>query len=281
LKPSKLALSAMEICQKAQDLINSAGSTIKLKCNDLELMASIKHYVIRTSVDFTPRLPSSGQSQSVVVKLFNRDIPDWNTRWGNEVHFHRVLHEIYQMTGIPSVIYSSTGLIISEYIKGSNFFNELMAQSLDVSGCELLARWISRLHRSGLIFGDPRLRNFVITPQQDLFTVDFEDMSENGAVKDDLGEILCSFIDWNPGVFELSFNPYAWEMLSKFLTHYMAEMSHFIHNSSQNAHKMNDDYNWYGLILTSLQKISSRRDRLFSASYWEKIENLIHRGLTL
>ena len=77
---------------------------------------------------------------------------------------------------MPKLIDSCPGIIIYEYIPGITYKQLLVEHKLTDSLLQVMAQSIFRLHQAGLIFKDPRLGHFLISPQQEFFIFDYEEV---------------------------------------------------------------------------------------------------------
>ncbi|TXT56805.1 MAG: hypothetical protein BAJATHORv1_20401 [Candidatus Thorarchaeota archaeon] len=96
----------------------------------------------------------------------------------------------------PPVLAAKEGVILMPLISGIplvDALNETLSESLT----KLLAKWYSGYHSvTGLIKGDPRLRNFILHDRK-IYGLDFEEAGP-GDWMDDIGGVAASILDTYP-----------------------------------------------------------------------------------
>lgn len=177
---------------------------------------------------------------------------------------------------IPKPLYFKNPYLILERISGINlcdFINEklvnttklddLHAEQRDmvVNSVKLLAGWLARLHDKTVIKtenssefvalnkGDTKLRDFILNSSlTELYGFDFEDSYEGNHL-DDLAWLSCSFLDTNPGIFEIHEPVHKIELINIFLEEYYFNNNHF-----------KFDFNYFAeLLIENLNMVIERR----------------------
>jgi hypothetical protein len=117
-----------------------------------------------------------------------------------------------------------------------------------------LARWVSEFHRKNLVDsqnhskvivlnkGDARLKDFIYNDSQGIFGLDFES-SYSGNYLDDLAWIACSFLDTDPGIFQMDNPEHKVELINLFLADYHKHNREFFFSFSYFAEKLIEDLN--------------------------------------
>lgn len=193
------------------------------------------------------------------------------------VNEYNTLSQLYKRgINVPRVIHFEPPLyLLLEKINGINFtdfINNTLLGSLSLdeieskkkknlqNGVRSLARWVSEFHRKNLIDienhskiivlnkGDSRLKDFIYSNSSAIFGLDFES-SYSGNYLDDLAWIACSFLDTNPGIFEMDNPKHKVELINLFLEEY--------HNFNR---EFNFSFNYFaGKLIENLNIVIRRR----------------------
>ena len=173
----------------------------KYRIIEIERLRSKKNVVLRVMIE-----SQSDNLAQIVAKLFitgNHDL---------EVD---ILRKCYQeQLAVPEVIDADQGVILMSFIAGPTF-TEKINKTFDVRLMDQLALWYYRYHEiTGMIKGDPRLRNFVCG-EEGLFGLDFEEAKSDHWVTDIAGA-SASLIDTRP-VFDERKRRLSWYLLEEYL----------------------------------------------------------------
>ena len=175
----------------------------------------------------------------VILKLFRTDFA--------EKEYNALTKLEKQGLAVPKVFFFSKPYIILKKLNGHNlcdFINENLINitSLDeldskirnemIISVEKLAEWIAKLHKQNIIInqdssqtivfnkGDTRLRDFIYdSSKKIIYGIDFEESYEGNHL-DDLSWICCSFIDTDPGIFQMLEPTHKIELINVFLEKY-------------------------------------------------------------
>ena len=175
----------------------------------------------------------------VILKLFRTEFA--------EKEYNALTKLGKQDITVPKVLYFNKPYIILEKLNGvnlcdlinDNLINKTSLDELDVKmrntiiqSVKSLAEWIATLHKQNIIDnrdpsqitvfnkGDTRLRDFIYdTSKKEIYGIDFEESYE-GNNHDDLAWICCSFIDTNPGLFQMLEPTHKIELINLFLKEY-------------------------------------------------------------
>ena len=148
---------------------------------------------------------------------------------------------------VPKVLFFNKPYIILEKLNGINLCdlindNLIKITSLGeldakirkkiIQSVKSLAEWIASLHKQNIVDnkdpfqiivfnkGDTRLRDFIYdASKKQIYGIDFEESYE-GNHHDDLAWICCSFIDTNPGLFQMLEPTHKIELINLFLKEY-------------------------------------------------------------
>ncbi|MHA1769727.1 MAG: RIO1 family regulatory kinase/ATPase domain-containing protein [Candidatus Thorarchaeota archaeon] len=160
------------------------------------------------------RVQSETEISDLVAKLFVLDT------FRTEVD---ILQKSYnEGLRVPKMIGSDEGVILMDYIPGIPLVDEVNL-TFDISAIEELAEWYYRFHTiHGLIKGDPRLRNFIITARG-LYGVDFEE-AKPGHWLLDIAGVCASLLDTEP-IFDRRKRALSIHLLEKYLSFAKLEKS--------------------------------------------------------
>jgi len=175
----------------------------------------------------------------VILKLFRTEFA--------EKEYNALIKLEKQGLAVPKVFFFSKPYIILKKLNGHNlcdFINEnlINTTSLDeldskirnkmILSVEKLAEWIAKLHKQNIIDnkdssqtivfnkGDTRLRDFIYdSSKKIIYGIDFEE-SYDGNHIEDLAWICCSFIDTDPGIFQMLEPTHKIQLINIFLEKY-------------------------------------------------------------
>ena len=275
MKHEKIPMNCIEIMEKILNEITLTGKKIQLNQDICTQFYSKKHFVIKTELLSFENSIISGCPNEIVIKLFNNKILNYLNRWNNEINQHRKLKSLFGNKNLPNLIFSCPGIAIYEFIPGENYFDLLMTQKLSNNSLEILAEYIFKLYERGLVFGDARLRNFIFSKSQNLFLVDYEEIHEGNTIHD-LSNLMVSFIDNYPGIFEGSDNEYNLNRMIYFFNFYQQLKNGSNPHITPN-HENTEDFTdfWIKQIEISLRIIVERRSLKISNTKMEKIKKEI------
>ena len=115
---------------------------------------------------------------------------------------------------VPHVVRAESGVCLMEYLEGELLVDRLN-RTFEESLSGDIALWYYEFHRSqNIVKGDPRLRNFICTPNG-LFGVDFEEAGP-GKWMADIAGISASILDTDP-IFDPRKRILVWSVLDKYL----------------------------------------------------------------
>lgn len=275
MKHEKIPMNCFEIIKKILSEIKLTGKKIQLNQDICTQFYSKKHFVIKTELILFENSINSGSSNEIVIKLFNNKILNYLNRWNNEINKYRKLISLFGNNNLPNLIFSCPGIVIYDFIPGENYFDLLMTRKLSNNSLKLLADYCFKIYEQGLIFGDARLRNFIFSKSQNLFLVDYEEIHEGKVIKD-LSNLMVSFIDNYPGIFEGSDNEYNLNRMIFFLNSYQllknGSNSHIIPNYDNTEDLAAF---WIKQIEGSLKIVIERRSLEISNTKMEKIKEEI------
>ena len=275
MKHEKKAMNCIEIIKKIINTINLTGNKIQLNKNNCSQIYSKKHFVIKTELLSFENSIVSGNSNEIVIKMFNDKILNHLDCWNNEIDQYLRLKSFFGNKYLPNLIFSCPGIAIYEFIPGENYFDLLMAHKLSNNSISLLAECFFKVNEQGLVFGDARLRNFIFSKSQNLFLVDFEEIHEGDVIRD-ISNFMVSFIDNYPGIFEGSDIGYNLNRMIYFLNSYQllknGSNSHIIPNH-ENIEDLADF--WIKQIGNSLKIVIERRSLQINNTKMEKIKKKI------
>ncbi|QEE14881.1 hypothetical protein DSAG12_00702 [Promethearchaeum syntrophicum] len=275
MKHEKNAMNCIEIINKIRGIISLSGDKIKFNHNKCTQFHSKKHYVIKTELLFFENSVSLRRPNEIVIKMFNDKILGYLNSWNNEIDKYLKLKSLFGKKNLPNLIYSCPAIVIYEFISGENYFDLLMAQKLSNKSLCLLAKCYQKLNKQGLVFGDARLRNFIFSKSQSLFFVDYEEIHEGDIVRN-ISNLMVSFIDNNPGIFEETDNEYNLNRMIYFLLSYQSvenRLNSYITPNHKNYEKFTEF--WVAEILNSLKIVIERRSLQINNQKMEKIRNEI------
>ncbi|MBS3801441.1 MAG: phosphotransferase [Candidatus Thermoplasmatota archaeon] len=121
----------------------------------------------------------------------------------------KILHEIKRQVLIPKLIESNREhqFLLLEYIPGKNVCDQINNQNIETKEktriIQQVAHWFYQFHSYyqqksiSLIHGDAHLRNFIITTNQTVYGLDFEE-SKPGKVSEDVANLCASILTTNP-----------------------------------------------------------------------------------
>ena len=272
MKHEKKAMNCIEIIKKIINTINLTGNKIQLNKNNCSQFYSKKHYVIKTEfLSFENSVSSLKIPNEIVIKMFNDKIINYLKSWNNEINQYLKLKSLFNNKYLPNLIFSCPGIVIYEYISGENYFDLLMAQKLSNKSLKILADCYQKINEQGLVFGDARLRNFIFSKSQNLFFVDYEEINEGNIIRN-ISNLMVSFIDNDPGIFEGSDNDYNLNRMIYFLKSYQSTENRLNSYITPNHENFEDfaEY-WIEQIMKSLKIIIERRSLQI---YYPKIEKI-------
>ena len=143
---------------------------------------------------------------NVVAKMFVVD------RFEKELQTLRASYE--RGLTVPEVIAADDGVILMSFLNGEPLV-EIINRTFEPRLVEALAEWYYKYHMiSGLIKGDPRLRNFIYHDGM-IFGLDFEE-TQSGHWILDIGGIAASLLDTIP-IFDKRKRVLAWRLLEHYL----------------------------------------------------------------
>lgn len=115
---------------------------------------------------------------------------------------------------VPEVYGAEDGVILMEYIPGETLV-DVLNRTLENRYVVLLAQWYYDFHQTtGMVKGDPRLRNFILADDM-LWGLDFEEAHE-GLWLLDIGGVAASILDTNP-IFTPEKRRIVWYLLDTYL----------------------------------------------------------------
>ncbi len=275
MKHEKIPMNCFELFDKILSIINLTGKKIKLNQNKCTQFFSKKHFVIKTVLLSFENSIISGNHLEIVIKMFNDKILNHIECWNNEINQYMKLKSFFGSKNLPDLIFSCPGIVIYEFIQGKNYFDLLTTQKLSNKSLELLAGCVFKFYKKGLVFGDARLRNFIFSKSQDLFLVDYEEIHK-GNTKKDLSNLMVSFIDGYPGIFEGLNNDYNLKQMIYFLNSYYLLKNGLNSDNIPNFDNTEDLATfWIKQIEISLEIVIMRRSLKISKTSMEKIKKEI------
>ncbi len=211
--------------------------------------------------------------------MFNESISNHHQRWENELQNMAFLSQISYVFNVPEIIASAKNVIIYEFLKGINLFELLLKKNLAPETLRSLAEKFAILHDHGFIYGDARLRNMILVDGSKLYFVDAEEM-RRGESLNDLSELLCSFIDSTPGIFQNHLDLYCLNKMFQFLRYYLSFSPIGL---PQDAYAINSNYHhfWIQEIKQALILIAQRRSFDLSDDHWAKIEEILLSSISI
>jgi len=224
----------------------------------LNRMDSKKNEVYELIFNHTPK----GFPKEVVIKIFKTENSDKE---------YYTLKKLYKQDMlVPNVLIYKPPYLILEKIDGRNLcdlINDNLENISELSeldkyhkdrvefSVKKLAHWLSTLHRQNILSrgvlsdiivlnkGDTRLRDFVISSNNDeCYGLDFEESYEGNHI-DDLAWICCALLDTNPGIFEIETPKPKIELINLFLKTYYRINKDFIFNFNYFAEKLIENVN--------------------------------------
>ncbi len=115
---------------------------------------------------------------------------------------------------VPEVYGARNGVILMQYISGESLV-DVLNRTLENRYAAMLAHWYYDFHKTtGMVKGDPRLRNFILADDM-LWGVDFEEARE-GPWLLDIGGIAASILDTDP-IFTPEKRRMVWLLLDEYL----------------------------------------------------------------
>ena len=272
----KSQMSHEEIINQIERIFENNNKLIKIDRESCELIPSKKHYILKTRLVKT-NIVNYNPNSLIIIKFFNREISDYYFRCENEVHQIIKLKSIYHKKVFPLILDWGNGIILYEYIEGDSYFDLLLNKKLNLVLIKLIAEWFHTLHANNLIFGDSRLKNFILSPEGILNVIDLEDVT-TGNSQLDISNLLSAFIDFTPGIFEFAKIENALHNMCLFLSYYLSLKP--IHNDIsklENTEKF--ERHWTILITKSLKITQQRRSIKLKKSDWRKIKKTIKSSL--
>jgi len=220
-----------DIFEEIPDLIKGASDF------SLKSLKSKKNIVCELTFNKKPlKFP-----KVVVLKLFQTAY--------FEKEYNALIKLKEQNLPIPEILFYKKPYLILKKINGANlcdFINYKLIdvpslESLDENSQEMLfrsvkklAEWFAQLHAKNIANnkditdiivlnkGDAHLRDFIYEAKKNIvYGMDFEE-SYDGNYLDDLAWICCSFLDTNPGIFEIPEGTVKMEFINYFLKEYFA-----------------------------------------------------------
>jgi serine/threonine protein kinase len=230
---------------------------------------SKKNYVIKTN------LIENNIIYPVIIKLFNQDVPDYEIRWVNEKKIHHHISSELKISNsfkLPELINSCPGIILYRFIPGKILLDLIVRKKIKKESLISLARCNSEIHSFGLIHGDNRLKNYILSENDELFIIDLEE-AKMGEFIEDLPSILCSFIDFNPGIFDNGDISYQLKCMEIFLIEYL-KISNIneVYNLTTQLKFVNF---WVKNMVKCLEMISNRRKLGTSIEKWASISQIL------
>ena len=280
MKHEKIPMNCFEIIKKILSEIKLTGKNIQLNQEICTQFYSKKHFVIKTELLSFENSIISGNSNEIVIKLFNNKILNYLNRWNNEINKHRKLKSLFGNKNLPNLIFSCPGIAIYEFIPGENYFDLLMTQKLSNKSLDLLAEYTFKLYEQGLVFGDARLGNIIFSKSHNMFLVDYEEIHEGNKIID-LSNLMVSFIDNYPGILERSYNGYNLNRMIYFLRSYhLLEIGSNSHTSSN--HEIIEDFAdfWIKQMENSLKIVIERRSLKISNNEIEEMKKEIKKAFS-
>ncbi len=258
-------LSCEELHRTASQLFLDSGLDINIDPKKCSLLESKKHYVFKTNL--------LSSNRTVCIKMFNESIANYHQRWENELQNIAFLSQISYMFNVPEIIASAKNVIIYEFLEGINLFDLLLGKNLASETLRSLAEKFAILHDHGFIYGDARLRNMILVDGSKLYFIDTEEM-RRGESLEDLQELLCSFIDSTPGIFQKHLDLYCLNKMFQFLRYYLSFSPIRL---PQDAYAINPNHRhfWIQEIKQALVQIAQRRLLDLSDGDWAEIEEIL------
>jgi hypothetical protein len=224
-----------------------------------ELYQSKKHLVFKINIQYRKNHSDSAKftKKNLVVKVFNKNIQDWEEKWKRETDNYTFLKEHFE-TMIPRRIVVLNDLIVYEKLDGENLQFLYLQGKLEQDIIRKLSKFYADLHHLNKIFGDSRLSNFILD-SNNLFVVDYEDITIGNA-ENDFSNLLSSFIDLNPGIFSDNIQEYQKKSIYACLCHYLQE-KHLIEQKNRDRYILEDKiiHFWTNSILDALKITAVRR----------------------
>lgn len=269
MKHEKKTIACGILLSQIAQHFSNVNKTFQFDASSCSIFDSKKHYVVKTTL-FSPPPASQAANQEVVIKYFNREIKQYEQLWENERNMHQQISNICRGKSVPKIIDTCPGIIMYEYIQGASYKQLLLQNTLTDSSLQLMVRGIVQFHHAGLIFKDPRLDHFLITPHQEFYIFDYEEM-DMGNPRENLAQILTSFIDLSPGILENSNCDYFLERMLVFLKLYLNE-SYDLKNEIELPTNSSEFISfWTATIIQNLRLIAERREITKSLEQWEQI----------
>lgn len=198
----------------------------------------------------------------VILKVFKTD------------HYQTELNALKKLKTqelrVPEVLFEGDNYLLMEKIQGNNlcdFINDNLTGNKHLSelGTQIslelvkavkeLALWFAKLHTQNshnqdkkihipvLNKGDARLRDFIFNNSSStIYGVDFEE-SYIGNHMDDLAWICCSFLDTNPGIFQMNSPKHKIDLVILFLNKYYEYSKKFYFSMNYFAKKLIENLN--------------------------------------
>jgi hypothetical protein len=283
MKHEKEELTCSQILENIQKILASHNKKYLYDEKSCVLLPSRKHYVIRVKI---AQDDPANSPQEQIIKYFNPRIQDWEQRWQNEIENYDKLRLISQHTTIdgkstfhipPRYDYCE-GIIIYAKIEGKNFEDTLISKNLTLENLRNLASWLYELHKENLVFGDQRLRNFLIDPHGNIYGVDFEDIhsfSDDGW-REDLGEFLGAFLDIDKNLFNGYINNTIFKTMKTFLQIYL-DLKKSSNSGLSIENSLLNTKTWVNLIIQALKHTSNRRDLRLNDLFWNSLTKTIEQ----
>ncbi|MHA1745639.1 MAG: hypothetical protein ACTSWW_06540 [Promethearchaeota archaeon] len=269
MKHEKKSISCEILLRDITRQFSKFNKEFQFNASNCTILNSKKHYVVKTTL-LSPTSPPQASNREVVIKYFNREIKQSEFLWENEKKMHQQISSICQKKTVPKLIDFCPGIIMYEYIPGITYKQLLLDHELTDSLLQVMAQSIFRLHQAGLIFKDPRLGHFLISPKQEFFIFDYEEV-EMGNPRENVAQFLTSFIDLYPGILENPKCDYFIARMLVFLKYYLSE-SHDLKNEIDPNTNLQDFVDvWTTAILQNLRFIAQRRETSKSPDQWEQI----------
>ena len=221
--------------------------------------------------DIVQELKSRKNSVFLIKKNYEYFVLKWfkqndDTFFKNELNILNKKDIGFHIPLIISVDYHHK-IIITNYIKGENLCDKINNPSISLAikkrDLTYLADWFSSFHGSFIsddqtvIHGDAHLRNFILSSDEIIYGLDFEE-SKNGHPSDDIAEVICSILTTNPMFTNEKL------VLSDFFFHEYKKCSSWKNN------------NFHDLLKSNLKKIIKRRnlDNTIFNRWNKKISNI-------
>ncbi|MHA1720652.1 MAG: hypothetical protein ACTSWX_07035 [Promethearchaeota archaeon] len=278
MKHEKIPMSCREITDKILQIIQSTGKNILINEQKCIQFKSKKHYVIKTELFLIENSKKLKKPLEIVIKLFNDKILNYLEYWNNENNQYLKLKSLFGENNLPKLIFSTPGIVIYEYIHGINYFNLLMNRKLSNESLSFLSEWFYSLHKRGIVFGDSRLTNFILSKDNKLFVIDYEEIHRDDVVRD-ASNLMFSFIDNYPGILEHANIDYHLQQMFIFLKSYYSLIRDSPPYSLCNFSDNNDFISfWVEQLKKSLKMVVERRSLKINSEEINEMVGIIKKA---